>query len=101
VFIRPTMVMSRLVARFDKRWIDGFIDSLARWTRGIAQIDDAIDRYVVDGLINRLADWTYSFGLTLRNVQTGRLREYVMLIAVGTVALFVLATFAVGMVLAR
>ena len=101
VFIRPTMVISRLVARFDKQWIDGFIDSLARWTRGIAKIDDAIDRYLVDGLINRLADWTYSFGLTLRNVQTGRLREYVMLIAVGTVALFVLATFAVGMVLAR
>ncbi|MBX9790770.1 MAG: NADH-quinone oxidoreductase subunit L [Pirellulales bacterium] len=99
-FVRPTMLVSRLVAGFDKRWIDGFIDSLARWTRGLANIDDTIDRYLVDGLINRLADWTYGFGLYLRNVQTGRLREYVMLIAVGTVALFVLATFAVGLVLA-
>ena len=44
----------------------------------------------VDGLVNLTARWTYALGLRLRTVQTGNIRQYVMLIAVGTVALFVL-----------
>ena len=35
---------------------------------------------------------TWRAGLELKRVQTGRLRQYVMFIVVGTVAIFVLAT---------
>jgi NADH-quinone oxidoreductase subunit L len=93
IFIRPTHFIAARIANFDKKWIDGFIDLLARWTLALAKIDDLIDRYFVDGLVNAVARWTFSTGVALRGVQTGRLRQYVMFIVVGTVALFVMISF--------
>jgi NADH-quinone oxidoreductase subunit L len=55
--------------------------------------DKWADRFVVDGSINAVARRTWDVGLALRNVQTGQLRQYVMFIVVGTVALFVLISF--------
>jgi hypothetical protein len=43
--------------------------------------------------VNLLARWTYTVGLSLRRIQTGNLRQYVMMLAVGAVALFLLASF--------
>ena len=56
-------------------------------------LDDLIDRLFVDGLVNATAGWIHSAGLRLRGVQSGRLRQYVMLIVVGTVGLFILVSF--------
>jgi hypothetical protein len=61
--------------------------------RGVSVLDDLIDRWFVDGLVNATARWIHSTGIHLRGVQTGRLRQYVMLIVVGTVGLFVLISF--------
>ena len=94
LFVRPAHFVALIAAWFDKKVIDGFIDNLARWTRGIATIDDAIDRYLVDGLVNLTAAWTYSLGDSFRGLQTGKLRQYVMLIVIGTVALTVIINFA-------
>jgi NADH:ubiquinone oxidoreductase subunit 5 (subunit L)/multisubunit Na+/H+ antiporter MnhA subunit len=94
VFVRPAHVVSRITARFDRRIIDGFIDGLAAVTRWFSRRWDAIaDRTLVDGLINLFANWTYALGLSLRTVQTGRLRQYVMFIVVGTIAIFILISF--------
>jgi NADH-quinone oxidoreductase subunit L len=93
LFVRPTLVASRVVADFDKKVIDRIIDGLGRGTVVLARFDDMIDRYLVDGLVNVMASWIFSFGLALRNVQTGNLRQYVMFIVVGTVGLFVLVSF--------
>jgi NADH-quinone oxidoreductase subunit L len=93
LFVRPTLLISRCAAQFDKQIIDGFIDGCGRATVAIARFDDFIDRYFVDGLVNMLANWTYSFGLALRGLQTGKLRQYVLFIVVGTVGLFVLMSF--------
>ena len=56
-------------------------------------MDDWIDRLFVDGLVNLTARWTHAAGLRLRAVQTGNVRQYVMLLVVGTVALFILTSF--------
>jgi NADH-quinone oxidoreductase subunit L len=93
LFVRPSLVLARCAAEFDKRVIDRFIDGLARATVKVSQWDDVFDRYIVDGLVNLVANWTYSFGLALRGLQTGNLRQYVMFIVVGTVGLFVLVSF--------
>jgi len=94
VFVRPARGLAKLVSGFDRNGIDWLIDNLARWTRGLADIDDLIDRYLVDGAVNLTAGWTYSLGRSLRSVQTGKLRQYVMLIVIGTVALTILINFA-------
>jgi NADH-quinone oxidoreductase subunit L len=90
LFIRPLLRIAGLVAALDKRGIDWLIDGAARAARGLSGVDDWIDRTFVDGLVNGMAAWCYGLGLWLRSFQTGKLRQYVMLIAVGTVALFVL-----------
>ncbi|MEX0978902.1 MAG: hypothetical protein WDZ48_08635, partial [Pirellulales bacterium] len=51
------------------------------------------DRYFVDGFVNVFADWTYRMALWLRGAETGKVRQYVMFIVVGTVAMFVLISF--------
>ena len=90
VFIRPTLWVARLVAGTDRNIIDRFVDGLAATTRGVARVDDWLDRLLVDGLVNGLASWTYRTGISLRALQTGRLRQYVLTVAVGTVTLVVL-----------
>ncbi|NQT39280.1 MAG: hypothetical protein HQ581_17410, partial [Planctomycetes bacterium] len=94
LFIRPALKVAGWVAAIDRKGIDWFTDSLARWTCALSRLDDLIDRWFVDGLINRVARHTYAVGLWLRRVQTGNLRQYVMLIAVGTVLLFIVMMFA-------
>jgi len=51
--------------------------------------DVVFDRTVVDGSVNTFADWTWDFGLLLRRLQTGSIRQYVLFIVTSTVLLFV------------
>jgi NADH-quinone oxidoreductase subunit L len=94
VFVRPTLLVSNWIAQFDRRWIDGLIDGLARWTRAFSNFWDWFaDRTLVDGFVNWFAGWTYGLGLKLRRAETGQLRQYVMFIAIGTMVVFALASF--------
>ncbi len=95
--VGPTLQAARLAATIDRRWIDWVIDGVARGTRWLARLDDAFDRRFVDGLVNAVADGTYSLALSLRRAQSGRLRQYVLFIVVGTVTLFVLIGWALTM----
>ncbi|MGA2035950.1 MAG: hypothetical protein ABSG68_27185 [Thermoguttaceae bacterium] len=92
LFVRPTLWLSQGVAAVDKKGIDFLADGAARVVAAVARLDDWIDRTLVDGLVNLLAAQTYRLGARLRRTQTGNIRQYVLLIAVGTVTLFVLAT---------
>jgi len=93
LFIRPALVVAALAAAVDKFAIDGIAHALARAVRLLSDFDEWIDRLFVDGAVNLTARATYAVGLRLREVQTGRLRQYVMWVAVGTVALFVLTMY--------
>ena len=94
VFIRPTFVLSRCIAGFDKGYIDRAIDGLATCTTAFARFWEAFaDRSIVDRFVNTLADYTYAAGVSLRRLQTGSIREYVMFIVVGSVAIFLLISF--------
>ena len=93
VFVVPTMLISKAIARFDRDVIDSLLHGAAAMCRGCSQVVDVLfDRTVVDGSVNGLARGTWDFGLSLRKLQTGSLRQYVMFIAIGTVLLFVAIT---------
>lgn len=92
LFVVPVLGLSRLASGADRGVIDRIIDGVAWVARRLAGIDAWIDRWVVDGLVNATAEVTWNAGLELKKVQTGRLRQYVMFIALGTVALFVLVS---------
>jgi NADH-quinone oxidoreductase subunit L len=102
LFVQPTMVISRVIAGFDKRWIDSFLDGTAGCCVWFSKTWDLIaDRTLVDGLVNLFAAWTYSLGVSLHAVQTGRIRQYIMFIVIGAVAIFVLISFFWSPTLAR
>ena len=92
VFVLPTLWAARFVSAIDTQVIDRFINSLAWTAKRIASVDAWFDRVVVDGIVNFAGRSTWKAGLELKRMQTGSLRQYVMFIVVGTVAIFVLAT---------
>jgi NADH-quinone oxidoreductase subunit L len=93
VFVNPALFLARRFSDFDKYVIDGIIHGCATATLVVARIDDLLDRFGVDGVVNGCARWVRSTGYSFRHLQSGSLRQYVMFIAVGTVALFVLVSF--------
>jgi NADH-quinone oxidoreductase subunit L len=92
IFVKPAHGIAMLASANDRGIIDSILHLAAWLSRQLAAIDAWIDRFLVDGLINTLANVTWTMGLRLRHVQTGRLRQYVMFIVVGTVAIFLLAS---------
>jgi len=100
IFVQPTFFAARRVAEFDRKVIDGIINGLALGTRMLARVDDLIDRYFVDGLVNLMAAWIFDTAIWSRGLETGRLRQYVMFIIVGTVALFIVITLYLDLVFA-
>ena len=94
VLVKPTLGIASLASGVDRGLIDRFVDGIATFARRLAGVDAWIDRTLVDGLVNATAAATWNVGQRLRVLQTGRLRQYVMFIVVGTVALFALASMA-------
>jgi NADH-quinone oxidoreductase subunit L len=94
VFVRPTMAISRFIALvMDRGLIDGIIHTLAWLFRGFAVAVAVIgDRWLIDNGVDTFAEKTWDIGLSLRSLQTGRLRQYVMFIVVCTIAMFVAAS---------
>ncbi|MDA7977477.1 MAG: NADH-quinone oxidoreductase subunit L [Pirellulales bacterium] len=94
LFFKPTHFVSKLVAKFDRRAIDWVVNGTAKVARKVSDTGDAIiDKGLVDGLVNLTAGWIYSVANWFRNVQTGKLRQYVLFIVLGTVVLFVLIEY--------
>lgn len=89
LYVRPVHAMAGFCSRFDREQIDRLLNGMASGVVSAAKFDDLIDRNIVDGFVNKVAAWTWAVGLWLRNLQTGRLRQYVVFLAVGTVALVV------------
>ena len=90
LFEQPVHVVGRWCQGFDQKVLDGLIHLFGRLTVQTANIDRAFDERVVDRLVNVCGEVTYAAGRSLKGIQTGRLRQYVMFIALGVVSLFVL-----------
>ena len=90
MFVRPVMVVARWPQAFDLGVLDAFLHGLAHAAKRVATWDRAFDEKIVDRIVNVVGESTYAVGRSLRVLQTGRLRQYVMFIAVGVVSLFIL-----------
>lgn len=90
LFVRPVLRVSGWVAAVDKKGIDWLADSAARLVEWVSRLDDWFDRTFIDGPVNLIAKWTYAIGLRLRDMQTGSIRQYVIWLTVGVVGLYVL-----------
>ena len=92
LFVQPVLGIAHLASSIDRGVIDKIIDGIAWTAKQFASIDAWIDRTLVDGLVDATASTTWHVGIELKKLQTGHLRQYVMFIVIGTVAIFVLAS---------
>ncbi|MEI7683640.1 MAG: proton-conducting transporter membrane subunit [Planctomycetota bacterium] len=99
--VRPGLVISRWCAAFDRTVVDGIVNSTARVGLKASQVSGKADRGIVDGFVNLLADVFYAVGVWLKNVQTGYLRSYVLLMALAAIGLFALFAAFAGAMAAR
>jgi NADH-quinone oxidoreductase subunit L len=90
MFVRPTHIVSRWATAFDKHVLDAAIHRASAFVISVATVDRYFDEKVVDRIVNIFGDVTQSLGNSIKNVQTGRLRQYVTFIALGVVSLFLL-----------
>ncbi|MEO6810109.1 MAG: NADH-quinone oxidoreductase subunit L [Isosphaeraceae bacterium] len=88
LFVQPILGMARFCALFDRRVLDGIVNGAAYLTKGASVLSGLFDQYIVDGLVNGTAWGTYLIGDWGRSIQTGRLRNYLMILAVGVILLF-------------
>ncbi|MEX0643294.1 MAG: NADH-quinone oxidoreductase subunit L [Pirellulales bacterium] len=94
VFVRPTLAVSRFIATtLDRGVIDSILHAFAALYRLLALVVANFgDQFVIDGLVDGIAERTWNLGLSMRSIQTGRLRQYVMFIVVCTIVFFVVAS---------
>lgn len=88
LFVKPSHKVGSFCTWFDKTVFDGIIHGAAKLMLLVSRWDRVFDENVVDGFVNLLGNSTFAVGRSLRVIQTGRLRQYVMFIVVGVVALF-------------
>jgi NADH-quinone oxidoreductase subunit L len=83
VIIRPTVWLANLSFRFDKGVIDYLVNLAGRITRVVADASRVFDEKVVDAtLVEGAGEVTNGFGGWLRKTQTGRVQNYVLVVAV-------------------
>ena len=90
MFVRPSRVVAGWCAATDRVVFDGILHGACRVAVNVSKWDRLFDEGIVDGLVNLVGNVVYSVGRSLRVIQTGRLRQYIMFIAVGVLTLFVL-----------
>ena len=89
VFVRPCLALARSASGFDRRFIDGIVNSSAWLTVLLSRMEGLFDKLAVDSLVNLSARIVYTTGDWVRGIQTGRLRNYLMFLAIALVGLFV------------
>ena len=91
VFIRPTLWLARWTYTFiDKAVIDGFLHGVARSAYRIGEAFRVFDRVVINGGADALADSIKAVGRSFREVQTGRVQNYMLLVLLMTIVIFLL-----------
>jgi NADH-quinone oxidoreductase subunit L len=88
--IQPTLWAARQLRTFDIYVIDGAVNAVGLIFVGLARLYRIVDLYVVDGAVNLVGWITQAIGNALRPIQTGRVENYLLVIALGVIALAVL-----------
>ena len=91
VFVRPAQRVAVWMGDvFDRKGLDGVLHGIARGAMSLALAFRSFDTKVVNGGAGGLADGVKSLGHWLRDIQTGRVQNYLLLALVSAVLLIAL-----------
>jgi len=85
-----TLLLSRVLAWFDNKVIDGIVNGSAAVTRGFSSFSGKFDNIVIDGWVNFMAYLSGFIGLIFRKFQTGKVQTYIVLVIFSLVILLFL-----------
>jgi NADH-quinone oxidoreductase subunit L len=92
--IAGALALSRIMAVFDNKVIDGIVNGSAWLGRFVSKLSGLFDTFVVDGLVNFTALFSGFFGLALRRIQTGKVQTYIVLVVFSVlILLFIISPF--------
>jgi NADH-quinone oxidoreductase subunit L len=91
-FLAFTMGLSKALAWFDQKIVDGIVNGVATVTRFFSRFIGGFDTIVVDGLVNLFAYMSGMVGLILRKLQLGKVQAYVVIVIFSLVILVFLFT---------
>ena len=94
LFIKPAHILAGWFSFLDQQIIDRFINYLSAIVRKFSVFWAWFaDGQIVDRIADGIASLTYRSGSTLRGLQRGNIRQYVLFIVIGLLALFVVISF--------
>jgi NADH-quinone oxidoreductase subunit L len=95
LLVRPALVVALWCKNVDIYGIDGVLHAVAHATKWVSWLDGRFDNGVIDGLANLLGNTTFKVGVSLRNLQTGYLRSYVLFLVLAVVGIVVALSYVV------
>ncbi|MBK9124497.1 MAG: NADH-quinone oxidoreductase subunit L [Chloroflexi bacterium] len=97
IFIKPSQAVARAVSEFvDRGIIDGTLHTIGFVFRWIGDLLKMLNLWLIDGFgdgIPRLIGWT---GLQVRRIQTGRVQQYLLLVAAAAVIIGLIFVVSAG-----
>lgn len=85
--VRGLVRLSEGLGSFDLRVIDGLVNLAGRGTAAFSELNRLFDVYVVDGAVNGVGSLTRWLGRGLREIQTGQVQNYLLVLALSTLLL--------------
>lgn len=86
-FVAGTIGLSKLIALFDNKFIDGIVNGSASFTKNFSAFTGKFDNIVVDGFVNMIAYISGMFGLFFRRFQTGKVQTYILFVVFSLIIL--------------
>jgi hypothetical protein len=80
----------------DKGVIDGFLHLIARVFTWIGDFLKVMNAWLIDGLLDGVPELVARFGFAFRWIQTGRIQQYLLLVAVMAIVIAVVFALSAG-----
>jgi NADH-quinone oxidoreductase subunit L len=102
VFIQPSQWFSRVVVSefIDRGIIDGFLHLIARVGTWIGDFLKLLNTWLIDGVGDGIPELVAMFGAWFRRIQTGRVQQYLLLVAVAALLIAIVFIVSSGAVAA-
>jgi NADH-quinone oxidoreductase subunit L len=86
VFIRPSKVIAHVTGEWlDRGVIDGFLHLIAIVFTFLGDLMKVFNKWLIDGVGDAIPEGIAAFGNWFRRVQTGRVQQYLLLVAIAII----------------
>jgi NADH-quinone oxidoreductase subunit L len=98
VFVNPSQWFAKNVAYefIDLGLIDGFLHLLARLSTWIGELFKSLNLWLIDGVGDGIPELIARFGIWFRRLQTGRVQQYMLLLALAALLIGIIFALSTG-----